>query len=270
MNASTPSDMGRFPEWRALLGFMGEAAAWRYVNSQGVTLDNQSQESLRSHIREAVSAVEALPDRSNLRPEIRPLSSETKERTQKLESEPSFKLNLQGASRHEWGVIDISKVRCFQPNLNLEYIQDLLRRTPTGDDFTRLHEFCQPLKGEGGESALLTGFNPSTNTFTIVSENLDLRILGNVQGEADQGGMTGKMVGFVYGFGLRQLTVAEYKVIYLLKNGYHRAYALMKGGITKIPALIVHVDSYEGTGAANPGFFPIDLVLSNRPPIMQD
>src|SRR5436309_12821593 len=163
MNASTPSDMGRFPEWRALLGFMGEDAAWRYVNSQGVTFENQSQESLRSHIRVAVSAVEALADRSNLRPEIRPLSSETKDRTQKLESEPSFKLNLQGASRHEWGVVDVSKVGCFQPNLNLEYIQELFRRTPTVDDFIHLHEIFELLKAEDIEAAHITRYNPLTN-----------------------------------------------------------------------------------------------------------
>ncbi len=270
MNASTQSDKGRFPEWRALLGFMGEPAAWRYVNAQGVPLDGQAQETLRSRVREAVSTVAVLPDRSTVRPQVKPLPSGAEERTGKLESEPSFKLNLVGTTGHEWGLIDISKVRCFQPNLNLEYVQDLIKRAPKSDDFASLHSFCQPLKGEGGGSALLTGFNSTTNTFTIVSENLDLRILGQVQGDAEQGGMTGKMAGFVYGFGLRQLTVAEYKGMYLLKNGYHRAYALMERGITNIPALVVHVDSYESTGAAGSGFFPLDLVLSNKAPLMQD
>ncbi len=264
MTAPSQGSFGRFPEWRALLGFMGEGAAWKYVNSQGVGLDDRAQEALRARIREAVSAVAAIPDRSAVRPEIKPLPDDAEDRTEKLESQESFKLNLLGTSRYEWGLVDISKVRCFQPNLNLEYIQDLLKRISKTDEFAKLHAFSQPLKGEGGESALLTGFNPTTNTFTIVSENLDLRILGQVQGEAEQGGMTGKMAGFVYGFGLRQLTVAEYKGMYLLKNGYHRAFALMEHGITNVPALIIHVENYETTGAAAPGFLPLDLVLSSN------
>src|SRR5439155_2629740 len=94
---------------------------------------------------------------------------------------------------------------------------------------------------------LLVNFNPVTNTFNIVTDNLDFRIVGNVQGQDPQSGR--RFFGFALGSGLPQISVAEYKGRYLLKNGYHRAYVLAKAGHERIPVLLVSVNNYADTGA---------------------
>ena len=66
------------------------------------------------------------------------------------------------------------------------------------------------------------------------------------------------------------MSVVEYKGRYILKNGYHRAYALFRAGHRSLPCLLLHTDNYAMTGAQATGFFPLDTVLSEKPPRLED
>ncbi len=262
----------RYPEWRYLAGFATEQDAWTYVNGQGIVLSEDEQKDLREKIRRANATVSSLPDRAGIRPDVRPLPPGASDRIAKLEAEPTFKDHLQGVTSHEWGLVELSTLRCFQSNINLEYVQDLRKRAPNPGDIEGLLRFCQPLLAEREKAPLPIGFNQSTNTWTIVSENLDLRIAGNIAAEAkpDPTAPPRPFVGFVYGFGLPQLSVGEYNGALVIRNGYHRAYALLEAGHTHIPVLITHVPNYQSTGGGGPGFIPSHVVLSSRPPLLKD
>jgi hypothetical protein len=95
-----------------------------------------------------------------------------------------------------------------------------------------------------------------------------MRIVGNVQGTDDQTGRS--FAGFAYGFGLPQVSVVDYNGIVMVKNGYHRAYSLLQRGHEFMPCLIVTTDMFQGTGANVPGFFPLDLLQSDKSPILND
>ena len=88
-----------------------------------------------------------------------------------------------------------------------------------------------------------------------------------VQGK-DPGGPA--FTGFAIGSGLPQMSVAEFQGRYILKNGYHRAVALLRAGITEAPCLVVHAKNYNATGANAPGFLPRELILSDKPPRLED
>jgi len=261
-----------YPKWRYLAGFAGEDEAWRYVSGQGIPIANDEGAALKSRIHHAVELVRALPDRSAVRPDIKKMPESAAARLAQLEADPRSRELLQGVQGHEWVFIELANLRCFQQNINSAYVETLMQRVPRPEDINELMKFCLPLSSEREMIALPVGFNPSTNTWTIVSENLDFRLAGNVAGEASPDPLTPQrpFVGFFYGFGSPQLSVGEYKGAYVIRNGYHRAMALLRAGHTHAPVLLARLPSYQTSGGQQPGFLPPDLVLSTRPPLLKD
>ncbi|EMA54585.1 hypothetical protein [Halococcus thailandensis] len=64
--------------------------------------------------------------------------------------------------------------------------------------------------------------------------------------------------------------VAHFEDRYILKNGYHRVYQLLKAGETHVPAVVIEAESYDETGAEQAGFFDRELVMGERPPLLTD
>ena len=60
--------------------------------------------------------------------------------------------------------------------------------------------------------------------------------------------------------------VACYRGRWFLRDGYHRAYALLQGGVHAVPAVIVHAENLQQLGADRPWFFPEEVLFSNQPP----
>ena len=66
------------------------------------------------------------------------------------------------------------------------------------------------------------------------------------------------------------LEVALYNGRWFLRDGYHRAYALLKAGIERVPSVIVYARSLSELGADRPWFFPESIFFSSRPPRVTD
>ena len=64
--------------------------------------------------------------------------------------------------------------------------------------------------------------------------------------------------------------VAEYRGRWFLRDGYHRAYALLRSGVWKLPAVIVQARTLEELGAIQPWFFPEGVLFSHHPPRVTD
>jgi hypothetical protein len=250
------------------LGFFTIEAALDTVKRQVVPIDVAQEERLKSDISAAVTYVSKISGRGSSHSQPTEIPKGSEERLSALQQEPTFTEHIQGSTGWSFKMVELGTLRCFQSQLNLEYLDELGGRVPKVGDTEGLFRSCLPLRDETPKSEVLTGLNSSTNTFTIVSENLDLRMVGTLQGE-DQSTKR-RFVGFAFGLGLPQMSVAEYKGVYILKNGYHRAYALFKAGHRNIPCIVVNVPNYEGTGGARPGFFPMDSVLSDRGPMIED
>jgi hypothetical protein len=66
------------------------------------------------------------------------------------------------------------------------------------------------------------------------------------------------------------MSVVEYKGMYLVKNGHHRALALLKKGHKFLPCLLLSTDDYQFTGGEAPGVLPMELAMSDKSPLLSD
>jgi hypothetical protein len=254
--------------WRFLFGFYQLEEAIAIATSQGVPLDPPAVEQLRVKIERAISHVRTPPRGGVTTPSVSEIPTGFRDHLAKLEGESTFIELTTGMRGWAWKQVDLASLRTFQPSVNWDYVQKLKARAPAPNDPGATLRFCLPAAGSGTPQRVAVTFNPTVNTYSIVTEHLDFRIVGQVQGEDPA--TKRKFFGFATGFGLPTLSVAHYRDMYLLKNGYHRAVALLASGHVKVPALVVETDSFQMTGAAGAGFFTIDILSSARPPLLSD
>lgn len=255
-------------EWQVLVGFWDETTALNFARGQGVPLTTEEFEALKKKINEARDYAGTLPDRRDDLPQILPFSQSELESVKELEAETTFREHLQGMRKWEYGWVELGKALVFQPSLNTSYVDSLVKLVPSEDQRLETIQFCLPQAKKAAPKLVTQGVDAVSNTFSIVTDNLDFRILGQVQGEEPQAGR--KFAGFAFGGGLPQMSVVEYKGRFFLKNGYHRAFALHKAGHRRFPCLVLHTDNYAMTGAQAAGFFPLDTMLSERAPRLED
>ncbi len=259
-------DTIHYTDWISLLGFFQEAEAIQYIHSQGVKQITLDEEWL-GRIRISRAEADKISGRLELQPEVKNLEGYD-DRIAKIKGDPTFQEHMMGMQSASFALVELKSIHCFQTHLNKEYVETLMKTAPESDEFEKTVKFCLPTKDEKSQQEVLTAFNPTTNTFSAIVENLDFRIIGNVQGEDNNTGR--KFAGFAYGFGLPQISVVKYKGMILLKNGYHRAFSLFKKGHKFLPCLFLDTNQYQFTGGNLPGFFNMDLVMSNKSPVLSD
>ena len=64
--------------------------------------------------------------------------------------------------------------------------------------------------------------------------------------------------------------VACFRDRWFLRDGYHRAYDLLRAGVFEVPAVVIQVSNLEDLGAAQPWFFPEEVLFSEIPPRVVD
>jgi len=265
MSKEATEDPVHYSDWLELLGFMQEQEALGHIHAsvpKPVTPDDV----WLPKIRKARDYVASLPGRAS-NPEISDLPKTFKERTTALQGEPSFSEHMVGMKSSRFAYVNFRDLRCFQVRLNCEYADALVEKAPDPSDHEGTVRFCLPLMSEALNVEVLVSLNPVGNTAALTSQNLNMRGLAMVQGDHSPGR---KFVGFAYGFGLPQVLAVEYRGAYIIKNGHHRAFALIKKGHTRLPCLVLSTDNYQFTGGQMSGAFPPDLVMSDRPPLLQD
>jgi hypothetical protein len=64
--------------------------------------------------------------------------------------------------------------------------------------------------------------------------------------------------------------VAEFRGRWFLRDGYHRAYRLLKAGVDRMPVVVIYARSIDELGATAPWFFNEEQLFSARPPQVTD
>ena len=64
--------------------------------------------------------------------------------------------------------------------------------------------------------------------------------------------------------------IACFRGRWFLRDGYHRAFALLRAGVRHVPAVIVHTTTIGQLGAAQSWFFPETILFSETPPLVTD
>ena len=163
---------------------------------------------------------------------------------------------------YEVKLVDLSRVCALQPHVFTDATDD--RAMPTSPtDLTALAELTLPIPKP---AELPAQFDQVRQTWLIASSNPNLKITGHFGGQVQAGA-----VGF--GFTVAVLPslvhVASVHGRHVLRDGYHRAVALLRRGISVIPALVRELGSFEQLGWT-PGMLSQDEFLGERPPVLPD
>jgi len=101
----------------------------------------------------------------------------------------------------------------------------------------------------------------NTSELVLQSENPNLQIRPSI---------SGNHVSFDIHGGSPFFEVAEYRGRWFLRDGYHRAYQLLRANIAYFPAVIIHARTLAELGPVQPWFFSEDALFSSHPPRLID
>jgi hypothetical protein len=192
------------------------------------------------------------------------LAAETRFHKTMLEEQrtrPALVAEMRGL---DWsvGVVDLRRLLAFQRRLVLDDEAPMVH-IPKQEDWPAL---CG-LAFEGGRSLThsVHAIARSVDDYAIQlhSTNPDLRI--SWAESVSDGALPLILTG-----GSPFFEVAEFRNRWFLRDGYHRAYRMLRAGVTKGFAVIVHARTLEELGAVEPFFFGEEILFSARPPRVID
>jgi hypothetical protein len=157
-------------------------------------------------------------------------------------------------------IVDLARICAFQPVVHTE---DAMERTSVVTDLITAATITLPLPQDNGN--LPVTYDENQKTLTAVSRNPNLRVRGLFCGPVN--GQT--LLGFHVEISPSFLQVVQYQERYYLRDGYHRAYGLLRRGVRRVPAFVRQIDTFEQLGI-QPGMLPHDAVFGERPPMLQD
>lgn len=154
------------------------------------------------------------------------------------------------------GVIDLRCLIAFQRRLSF-HPQVAARDIPAPGDWSGLLALsfgsAQPVVCELSHDA-------SSHTIMLRSSNANVHFRITNRADAPLGVHAGSPF----------FEVACFRERWFLRDGYHRAYALLRKGVFEVPAVIVQAKTIEELGATQPWFFPEEVLFSSSPPFVTD
>jgi len=261
------ADSVHYSDWRALLGFMDEQDGLRYIHATPVKSVTTDEEWLQ-RIRSARDYVASIHGRAKSKPELLELPSKYADYLTKLQGTAPFQESVVGGSSFRFASVEISKLRCLQGHINLEYLDTLIERAPSPEDEEGTLRFCLPLTDESERMEVLSSASTGSNSLFLVSPNLNFRVAGMANGQDPVNGR--RFTAVIYGFGSPHIAVAEYRGAYIVMNGHHRALSLLRKGHKMVPGVVATVESYPQTGPRPAELLSPEMVMSDRPALLPD
>ena len=156
-------------------------------------------------------------------------------------------------------VIDLRKLLAFQRRVSVELDSGLLLQD--GEDWQQLISFAFPeRKADFVFYIALDGSNA-----VIRSTNPDLKLF--IDSPLPAGALS---LPLSIDLGSPFIEAANYNGRWFLRDGYHRAYSLLKIGIHRVTAIVVWARTLEELGTIHPWFFDQTALFSEHPPRLID
>jgi hypothetical protein len=161
------------------------------------------------------------------------------------------------------GVVDLRRLLAFQRRLVFSSDQHS-QSIPQQDDWSQLISLALGSR-RGTKHRVVYNSNAADGLeLSLHSSNPDLQLrLNRKMGQSDLSPLS------LYG-GSPFFEVAEFRGRWFLRDGYHRAYHLLRAGVYRLPAVVIRTRSLEELGATEPWFFNEDQLFSDRPPRVVD
>lgn len=168
--------------------------------------------------------------------------------------------------RYRVAMVDLGEVLAFQKVIMLDRRDPRLETVEPGD-LQQLFDICMP---SGRVEEDLDGtYDKDGRGLTITSPNPNLR-LGPVQTIEFPPGSGNRIIGCAVLFGSPFMHVVEYQGRYVLKDGYHRAFALLARGIRKVPVILQAARTFADIHRGGTTLIAAEHLLGPRPPRLLD
>lgn len=168
--------------------------------------------------------------------------------------------------------VDLRHVLAFQKAIKIDGLDE--RIAPVQADRTKLADFCLPSEQPITPQSMLKDIDQKG--FTISSLNPNLRIAGSqvqpamVAPEPGMQPMSMLAVTFLVSMGTSYLQVASYNGRDFLRDGYHRAAALLRAGISEVPCVYIRARNFDEVGANPATMLSYEVLFGERPPLLGD
>jgi hypothetical protein len=159
-------------------------------------------------------------------------------------------------------IADLSEVYAIQPSV----FTDAAEERVSDVDGTNLLSVAQVSLPIPQSNQLPAQYDQSRQAWLFSSRNPNLRIAGNFGAEV-QPGVFG--FGFVIAVSPSFIQIASFRGRYMLRDGYHRSYGLLRRGISHVPVFYRDFPTFEDL-ALPAGMLPQDAYLSDRPAKLPD
>lgn len=209
------------------------------------------------------------------KPEVKPLSKRLQAHVRKLASLPNFQASFP-AVPVSFGMVELDKLIVSQRHITQSSVQKMTRslRAPLSE--TDLAELCLPLTPDTAGFGIALEEN---GRYVFASDTHDARFLGakllrptDIKGYS-VGGHVQAVLALSVGFTTNVLNVVRFGQRMVLNNGYHRAVALRKLGVTHAPCLIQVCSNWEEVGLAGSQEVYHNASVyftAPRPPLLRD
>jgi hypothetical protein len=161
------------------------------------------------------------------------------------------------------GVVDLRRLLAFQRRL----IFDPARQTPMllgQDDWRGLISLAIGARRNTEHHFLRNTSQVDGLNFSLYSTNPDLQF------RLDRKKCAAGLSPLSLHGGSPFLEVAELGNRWFLRDGYHRAYNLLRAGVHRVPAVVIFARDIGELGATEPWFFSEEQLFSDRPPRVMD
>ncbi len=156
-------------------------------------------------------------------------------------------------------VVDLRKLLAFQRRVSVERDSGLLLQD--GENWEQLISLAFPER----QADFSFSIDPERSEAVIRSMNPDLKLF--IDSPSSAGALS---LPLSIDLGSPFIEVAHYNSRWFLRDGYHRAYSLLKIGIHRVPAIVIWARTLEELGAVHPWFFDRTALFSEHPPRLID
>lgn len=256
-NPQTPDEGAAHGTAQALIGWMKPPDAHALLASSDQAPAPQAQHfEMAARARTAVSARPDGVDQTDL---VTPRPPELEAHVAALRSTPNgMQMFNEG---WEVALVDLTRVCAFQPFVNSDQAIERVEGINCSD-ITALASLTLP---PDVPNQLPVHFDQSRQAFIMKSPNMNLRVIGPIPPSPAQSGL-----GFVIGAGPSYLQVGRYSERFFLRDGYHRAYGLLRSGVSVVPAFVRTITAFEELLPDPRLMLPQDAYRGTRPPVLPD
>jgi hypothetical protein len=246
--------------YRALLGWLPEAQGEMILtgNTMGKEVTAEQRE-LAQRAREVVANRPAGVSQADVTAD---LPTELDDHVAQLRQSPAGAAMFQGG--WEVALVDLTRVCAFQPHIVADAAVERVENVRV-DDLEAIASIALPTSPPDPPRIQ---FDPSKQTYMVISPNSNLRIAGTAGGPVPDGAGA-VMLGFAVLVMRSFVQVVRFRDRFLLHDGYHRAYGFLSRGITHVPAFTREMQTIEEV--LPPGMcLPQHSYLGDRPPFLPD